>query len=196
MPQTAEALARALFIIVAFVFAGLAHSAWLGSRWSRALSIPVDGGLRVRGRRMFGDNKTVRGFVVMIPAAAFAFWALSVVVSAVAPNVASSLWAISSPEYAVLGAWAGLGFMLGELPNSFIKRQLDVAPGQAPRGRTVGLLSFVVDRLDSIIGMLIAITLVAPTPWLTWLLVILIGPSIHLAFSVLLYRLGVKERAA
>jgi len=196
MTPTTDALARALFIIVAFVLAGLAHSAWLGSRWSRALLIPVDGGLRVRGRRVFGDNKTVRGFVVMVPAAALTFWALSVALSAVAPNVASSLWSISTRDYALLGAWAGLGFMLGELPNSFIKRQLDVAPGQAPRGRTAAVLSFVVDRLDSIIGALIAITVAVPTPWLTWLFVILIGPAIHLAFSVLLYRLGVKERAA
>jgi CDP-diglyceride synthetase len=196
MTPTSDALARALFFIVAFVLAGFAHSAWLGSRWSRSLSIPLDGGLRVRGRRVFGDNKTVRGFVVMIPAAAVAFWALSVVLAVAAPRVASGLWAISPREYAVLGAWAGLGFMLGELPNSFIKRQLDVAPGQAPRGRTAAVLSFVVDRLDSIVGALLAVTLAVPTPWMTWLFVIMIGPPIHFAFSVLLYRLGVKERAA
>ena len=57
-------------------------------------------------------------------------------------------------------------------------------------------MSFVVDRLDSIVGMLLAITLAAPTPWMTWLFVIVIGPAIHFAFSVLLYKLGVKERAA
>ena len=45
-------------------------------------------------------------------------------------------------------------------------------------------------------GLVLGITLVVPTPWLTWLFVLLIGPAIHLAFSVLLYRLGVKERAA
>ena len=28
-----------------------------------------------------------------------------------------------------MGAWCALGFMLGELPNSFVKRQLDIAPG-------------------------------------------------------------------
>ena len=56
--------------------------------------------------------------------------------------------------------------------------------------------SFAVDRLDSIVGSLIAIALVAPTPWMTWVFVALIGPGIHFAFSVLLYRLGVKERAA
>jgi CDP-diglyceride synthetase len=196
MTPAADALVRALFIIVAFVLAGFAHSAWLGSRWSRRLSIPLDGGARIRGRRVFGDNKTVRGFVVMIPAAAVAFWALYLVVSLVGPSVKGSLWQASARDYAVLGAWAGLGFMLGELPNSFIKRQLDVAPGQAPRGRTAALVSFIVDRLDSIVGMLLAITLAAPTPWLTWAFVILIGPAIHFAFSVLLYRLGVKERAA
>jgi len=57
-------------------------------------------------------------------------------------------------------------------------------------------VSFIVDRLDSITGALIAITLFAPTPWMTWVFVILIGPAIHFAFSVLLYRLGVKTRAA
>ena len=195
MTSTADALARALFIIVAFVLAGLAHSAWLGSRWSRALLIPLDGGLRVRGRRVFGHNKTVRGFVVMVPAAALTFWGLSVVLSAVAPSVASGLWAIPSRDYALLGAWAGLGFMLGELPNSFVKRQLGVAPGQAPLG-SGRRLSFIVDRVDSIVGMLVVVSLMAPTPWMTWVYVLVIGPAIHLAFSVLLYRLGVKARPA
>jgi CDP-diglyceride synthetase len=145
---------------------------------------------------VFGDNKTVRGFVVMIPAAAIAFWAVFLAVSAFLPDVSQNLWQLSARNYAVLGAWAGLGFMLGELPNSFVKRQLDIAPGRAPNGRVAAAVSFVVDRLDSIAGMLLAITLAAPTPWLTWLYVMVIGPAIHFAFSVLLYRLGVKERAA
>jgi len=86
--------------------------------------------------------------------------------------------------------------MLGELPNSFVKRQLDVAPGMAPPGRAGTVLVFFVDRVDSIIGMLIAISLVVPTPWMTWAYVLLIGPGIHLAFSALLYRIGVKARPA
>jgi hypothetical protein len=196
MSTALDALARALFIIVAFTLAGLVHSAWLGSRRSTRFLIPLDGGARLRGRRVFGDNKTVRGFIVMIPAAAVAFVSLFAAIAISVPNVATNLWQLSMRGYAVLGAWAGLGFMLGELPNSFVKRQLDVAPGQSPRGRTAALVSFIVDRLDSIIGMLLAITLAAPTPWLTWAFVILIGPAIHFAFSVLLYRIGVKERAA
>jgi CDP-diglyceride synthetase len=193
---TSDPLSDALFIVVAFVIAGFAHSAWLRSRWSSRLMTPVDGGRRVRGRRIFGDNKTVRGFVVMVPAAAVAFWALSSVLSIVSPSVSETLWPVPPARYLALGAWAGFGFMAGELPNSFVKRQLDIAPGQPARSRIGAVVSFVVDRLDSILGMLIAISLAAPTPWKTWILVLVIGPAIHFAFSVLLYRLGVKERAA
>jgi hypothetical protein len=189
-------LIRALFIVVAFVIAGLVHSAWLGSRWSRALMMPLDGGVCFRGRRLFGDNKTLRGFVVMVPAAAAAFWLLWILISTTLPTVAVALWWLSPSGYAVLGAWAGLGFMLGELPNSFLKRQLDIAPGTAPGTRIAAVVSFAADRLDSILGMLLAVSFVAPTPRLTWVYVIVIGPAIHLSFSVLLYRLGVKERAA
>jgi hypothetical protein len=194
--MTSDPLAEALFIIVSFVIAGFAHSAWLRSRWSSRLMMPVDGGLRIRGRRIFGDNKTVRGFVVMVPAAAVAFWAMFSVLTTVSSNISETLWPLSSAGYLVLGAWAGFGFMVGELPNSFVKRQLDIAPGQPARSRTGAVVSFVVDRLDSILGMLIAISLAVPTQWKTWLFVLAIGPAIHLAFSVLLYRLGVKARAA
>jgi hypothetical protein len=57
-------------------------------------------------------------------------------------------------------------------------------------------ITFVVDRVDSIVGMLIALSLATPTPWMAWLYVLMIGPGIHLAFSALLYRLGVKARPA
>ena len=185
----------AIFLIVAFVLAGLLHSAWLRSPASRRLAIPIDGGARFRGRRIFGENKTVRGFVVLIPAAALMFVALAAA-TRIVPDIASSLWPLGLGGYAALGAWAALGFMLGELPNSFVKRQLDIAPGQAARGHVSAVIGFVVDRLDSIVGMLAAVTLAVPTPWTTWLWVVILGPAIHWSFSVLLYRLGVKARPA
>jgi hypothetical protein len=190
-----DPLVSALFLIIAFVLAGLVHSAWLRSPASRRLAIPIDGGARVRGRRLFGDNKTIRGFVVMVPAASLTFAVLAAL-ARLAPDIAANLWPISVGSYAALGAWAALGFMLGELPNSFVKRQLDIAPGEAPRSHIAAAIGFVIDRLDSIAGMLAAVTLAVPTPWTTWLWVMLLGPAIHWSFSVLLYRLGVKARPA
>ena len=194
--MTPDPLGCALFLTAAFVIAGLAHSAWLRMPASRRFLVPLDGGARIRGRRVFGDNKTIRGFVVMVPAAAIAFAALHLVLTRAAPLIAADLWQLGTAGYAALGAWAGFGFMLGELPNSFVKRQLDVAPGMAPSGRVAATATFIVDRVDSILGMLVAISMVAPTPWMTWAYVLVIGPGIHLAFSVLLYRLGVKARPA
>ncbi len=178
------------------MLAGLAHSAWLRAPVSRRLAIPLDGGARVRGRRVFGDNKTVRGFAVMIPATSIAFVILATLVRRIAPGLADGLWPLTTVEMAALGAWAAFGFMLGELPNSFVKRQLDIAPGAAPRGPAARTVGFLIDRYDSILGMLAIVTLVAGAPWATWGYVALLGPTIHWSFSVLLYRLGVKARPA
>jgi CDP-2,3-bis-(O-geranylgeranyl)-sn-glycerol synthase len=196
MSSEPSAFACAIFLVIAFTIAGLAHSAWLRTRLSRRLFIPLDGGLTLRGRRVFGENKTIRGFVSMVPAAAGAF-ALCIAIARWAfPELGAELWPLATAGYAAVGAWAGLGFMLGELPNSFVKRQLDVAPGQAPSGRFGAAVSFAVDRTDSIIGMLIALSIATPTPAMTWVYALIIGPGIHLAFSILLYRLGVKARPA
>ena len=70
-------IACALFLIAAFVLAGVAQTAWLGSRTSRRFAVPLDGARTFRGRRIFGDNKTARGFLVMVPAAGAAFCLLA-----------------------------------------------------------------------------------------------------------------------
>jgi hypothetical protein len=44
--------------------------------------------------------------------------------------------------------------------------------------------------------MLLAVSLTATTPFLTWPIVLLIGPSIHWMFSVVMFQLGLKARAA
>jgi CDP-diglyceride synthetase len=194
--NTIDPLACALFLIVAFSLAGLVHSAWLASTASRRFSVAIDGGRRFRGRRVFGDNKMVRGFVVMTPAAGLSFWTLAVLLDALSPALRASLWPLSNGQLALLGTWAGLGFMLGELPNSFVKRQLDIAPGAPASGGARGVVGFVADRVDSIIGMLLAISVVTYTPWQTWAYVLTLGPAVHLCFSMLLHRLGVKARAA
>ena len=124
----------AAFLLAAFTLAGFFHTAWLVMPASQRFAVPIDGGLKFRRRRLFGDNKMVRGFLVMIPATGLSFALLAVLLSN-SPAGLTGLWPLSPGGYALLGLWAGIGFMAGELPNSFIKRQLDIAPGTA--GATV-----------------------------------------------------------
>jgi CDP-2,3-bis-(O-geranylgeranyl)-sn-glycerol synthase len=186
-------IACAAFLIAAFVLAGFAQTAWFTTAVSRRLALPLDAGITLGGRRLFGDNKTVRGFVVMVPATAAAFALLAMALGCPA---CAGLWPMTPAAYARLGAWAGLGFMLGELPNSFVKRQLDIAPGGAAQSDAARRLQFAIDRADSGIGMLTAVSIAVPTPALTWPIVVAAGLWFHWGFSVLMFRLGIKPRPA
>ncbi|HEY7445289.1 MAG TPA: CDP-archaeol synthase [Vicinamibacterales bacterium] len=187
--------ACAAFLIAAFTLAGVCHTAWLAAPSSRRFAVPLDGGRMLGGHRLFGDNKTIRGFLVMVPATGLAFGLLSSVLTAF-PSGLTGLWALTPPEYALLGAWGAFGFMAGELPNSFVKRQLGISPGEAPHGRVSGPVFFVIDRIDSIAGLMLALMVPVEVPLGTWICVILVGPALHGLFSLALFRLGVKARAA
>jgi CDP-archaeol synthase len=49
------------------------------------------------------------------------------------------------------GALMGLGAMLGELPNSFVKRRVGIAPGKATSGAW-SVLFYVWDQVDLVFG--------------------------------------------
>ena len=59
--------ACALVIIAALGAAGVVHVCWMRSPWSAPMRIPVDGGAMWRGAPLFGPNKTVAGFVAIVP---------------------------------------------------------------------------------------------------------------------------------
>ncbi|HSQ63311.1 MAG TPA: CDP-archaeol synthase [Polyangiaceae bacterium] len=112
-----------------------------------ALKAPVDAGRTVRGRRLFGDNKTWRGFAVAV--------AGSVIAVAIQRLLPLPRW-VCVVDYrainpAAFGAAMGLGAMLGELPNSFVKRQLGVPPGKTARGPR-RFAFYLWDQLDLLTG--------------------------------------------
>ena len=185
-----------VFLVTAFTLSGLAHTAWLAAPLSRRFAVPLDGGRLVGGRPILGAHKTVRGFLVMVPATGAGFLLLAALVAAGPGLSAAGLWPLTPAQYGLLGAWAALGFMAGELPNSFIKRRLGVPPGEAAAGRGRRAVFLAADRLDSSAGMLLALALAVPVSWPICLFVLLAGPLVHAAFSVALFLLRVKARAA
>ncbi len=191
-----DPLISSLFLIVAFVLAGFVQTLWFRSRLSKRLMKPIDGGRTYRGQRIFGDNKTWRGFVGMVPAVCVVFMALRLLVEQFSPEILSGMWPLSIWQYGLLGAWVGFGFMAGELPNSFFKRRLGVQPGDAPERPKARMIGFIVDRIDSITGALLALAFVVPVPLATFAAILLVGPLFHWAFSLLLFQLGVKTRPA
>jgi hypothetical protein len=80
------------FLLLAFVIAGTAQTAWFASPASRRFAQPLDAGLTLRGRRLFGENKTRRGFLVMLPASAAGFALLAILAG---DPAALGLWPLS-----------------------------------------------------------------------------------------------------
>lgn len=194
MNLESTASASALFIVVAMSLAGLAHGLWMRSAVSRRFCIPLDAGFTWRGRRLFGEHKTWRGFMVIVPASGLAFGLLGALIGT--GSGVSSLWGLGPLGLTLLGVWAGFCFMTGELPNSFYKRRRNIAPGSVPTSGWERRFCLLVDRFDSTVALLIGMSLVVPVHWTTWIWVLVLGPIVHFGFSVLLYAIGVKARVA
>jgi len=190
-----DAIVQAAFLLIAMSVAGTAHVLWLRTRWSRRFAAPLDGGLKFRGKRLFGENKRVCGFMVLPPATALTFLILGGGREQLFPVFADGLWPLTAWQYAGLGLACGLAFMLAELPNSFVKRQLGIAPGQAPKHTWLRSVVLLVDRYDSVLGVLLVLSLLVPVSLATWVWVLFLGPAVHAIFSIVMHALGIKARA-
>jgi CDP-2,3-bis-(O-geranylgeranyl)-sn-glycerol synthase len=110
--------------------------------WSKR---PIDGNLTYRGRRLFGEHKTWRGALCALVGGIFVVAVQKYLIADGAARVA--LLDYRHANLFCLGSAFGAGSMLGELPNSFLKRQIGVPPGSAPRGWG-SVFCFVFDQVD------------------------------------------------
>lgn len=154
-------IVQVLWLAAPAIVAGVLHMVVVKRNWLAPLAIPLDGGRNVFGHRLFGDNKTWRGVVAMVGLGAL----VGAVQGGFSGDVAADHgWSVLgdvglrvfgvdsfAAQYAAAHAVFGLGYALGELPNSFLKRRLHIGPGQKGRG-VVGAVFFVVDQADSVVA--------------------------------------------
>ena len=188
-------LNSALFLVIAMGCAGAVHVLWMRLAPPGALQLPLDMSMTFRGRRLFGANKTLRGLVMMPLAGAASFAAFAASRNSLPDWLGAGMWPLVPGEYALIGMLAGLACMLAELPNSFVKRQLDIAPGELPRGGALRFAFIAADRIDTPLGMMIAVSSIVAVQPTTWIWVLLLGSGVHAALSALMHLIGIKVRA-
>ncbi len=185
--MTQDVVVDAVWVFVPVLGAFLVHAPVLRYDLVRWLKAPLDAGATLRSRRVFGDNKTWRGALAM----AFGVLAATLVLSCV-PAYWSRLPAeIQRVGPAVFGGLLALGTVLAELPNSFVKRQVDIAPG-SQRGSAVGVLLSVYDQGDFVPGIwltLLPVWVMSPAQALTVFAVVVV---VHLALNGVGYAIGVR----
>ena len=187
-------VAQAVWLATPVILGGAVHIAVIKLDLLRSLAgLPLDGGLRFRGRRLLGDNKTVRGAVTMIGATA-----TFVVLQAVLSTRAGWARPLSLVDFdrvhpLLWGVVLGGGYIAGELPNSFIKRQLGVAPGDRPAG-VLAPLFWLTDELDGLAGVLLCMSTVWVAPLRVALLLAGVTLVVHPAMGFVMVALGLKRQ--
>ena len=133
--------------------------------------IPMDAGKTLGGKRIFGDNKTWKGFAGMIALTALFAWLCW-------GRALASVWQ---------GALLGFAYVLSELPNSFIKRRLGIQSG-----KNGGIVQTFFDQADSVIGCIVFYPIFHPLNWKEVLGIFIIATATHYVFNVLLFYLKLK----
>ena len=123
------------------------------------------------GKRIFGNNKTFRGF--------FFGWGVGFGVGLLEGLV------FGFQNYPVLFAMLiPLGALLGDLTGAFIKRRIGIKPG--------GLLP-IVDQIDFVVGAVVFSLPLALISWEVAVTVLIITPPIHLFTNFLAYKMNLKK---
>jgi hypothetical protein len=146
---------RAVWLAAPVLVAGLVHVAVITLDLAPQLARPIDAGRRWRGRPLLGSNKTWRGFVVMPAATAVTIAAQQGLAARSRHLAALAPLRRGAPPAWIVGAICGAAYVVAELPNSFAKRRLGIAPGTSAGGARAP--QYVVDQLDSVIGCALAI---------------------------------------
>src|SRR4030081_2282087 len=184
---------RVAWIVAPVLLAGLGQVIVLKTRLLAGLAVPIDRGLQWRGKPVLGPRKTWRGVIIMTTLSALVAGG-----QAMAARHSARLRALSPFDYDrtnpwLLGFTLGLGYCLAELPNSFVKRRLDIAPaGTTDKwARRQSLVA----TSHSVPASLVALRLFYKPTRMETSLAFSTGLALHVGVDQLMHAWGVKRRA-
>lgn len=171
-----------IYFVFPLLFAGLIHHLVI-VRYNlfSFISKPIDHDWYFKGKPLFGKNKTWRG-ILTVP-----------ILSSIGSLTISHIVPISTTLHpALVGLLLGLGYAIAELPNSFIKRRLNIQAGEKSKDK-FRIFFLVIDQIDSVIGAILVMLLIYPASFVLCVLIFIIGSSLHLLIDIYLYRHNYKK---
>lgn len=175
-----ELVLTAWYLQIPIVIGGILHMMAVSRDWLSALKKPIN-------EKWFGANKTWRGIVLM-PLLTMAGAACLII-----PESWLGDRAVFGHDLLTGGLAAGIGYILAELPNSFLKRQLGIAPGETPaRNRQLFIMA---DQLDSGLGVAVAYLIHPGISWEICLTYAVTFPFTALLVKRLLFWCRLKKSA-
>ena len=178
------------------ILAGIINSIFCKLNILKFLKIPIDfNKIFIDNKRIFGNNKTWKGFLGYI--------AFNIIFAI----LFGWIWKITKLEHlnffyinhentiiynVLIGFLIGLFYALFELPNSFLKRRLNIEPGKTTTGFK-RIFFIILDQADSIFGIASVVWMFYPIGIEIYLLYIVVGTVTHLLINIILYFLHLRK---
>ncbi|WP_420572172.1 CDP-archaeol synthase [Kordia sp.] len=130
-------------------------------------------------QRLFGTNKTWRGFVFVAFVNAFLVYLLELAFN------------FQLQQAFFIGCILGCSYMLFELPNSFMKRKLGIQPGQEANSHKI--MFKLIDKMDSAFGVSLVYFLIGNISFQSAVLLFICSSVTHISISQILVQLHLKK---
>ncbi|PCI47799.1 MAG: CDP-diglyceride synthetase [Moraxellaceae bacterium] len=189
-----------IYLVLPVIIGGVLNMVFVKASFLDNLKTPMDHGRLLKdGKRLFGENKTWKGFWGMIVLTSLSMLLLQAMAMVFDWANELSLFPFRSWSFPVdgllYGAVWGFAYVLAELPNSYIKRRIDIAPGTNSSGFK-GKVFILVDQADSVIGCVLFMPLFFTPTLIDAIAVLFLATALHLMINFLLYLVGLKSQPA
>ena len=184
------------YTLLTSIVAGIVNSIFCKKDIFKRINTPIDNNKVLKdGKRLFGANKTWKGFVGYI---------IFNIIFSILFGLLTKVFKLDNLNYfyvnndntllfnLLIGLLLGFAYALFELPNSFIKRRIGIQPGKNPEGLKKVFFIFL-DQADSVFGIMIVLWLFYDIGLIKYLLFVLIGAITHIIINMLLYLLKLRK---
>lgn len=180
------------------IVGGVINSAFCSSDILNKLAKPIDLNKNfIDGKRIFGNNKTFKGllgYVIFITSITILWGLLSQQFNYLAQHNFFYINHDISFLYSLqIGILLGLAWPIFELPNSFIKRRLNIGQSNAIAG-FAKVFFIVLDQADSIFGIMLVVAIYYPITLAEYFAFVVIGTVTHLFFNYLLFLAKLRKQ--
>ena len=182
--------------LLSVILGGILNMLFVKTSFYQKHKYPIDNNKILKdGKRLFGNNKTWIGFLSMIICCIITQCFVGFVCYICNINQHNQLYNNYDNNLIfniITGSLFGFMYMLFELPNSFIKRRLNIQCGKT-NSNTIGKLFFIIDQIDSLFGVVLILVLFSKISIYQYFGYILLGGLTHISVNLILYKLKIRR---
>lgn len=181
--------AQAFSLLLPITVAGITLILCMRKGWFAKLDVPLDAGIQFRGAPLVGRSKSVRGLMVYLIVATFVTCGLHFM--SVTTDAIASVYK-SNPL--ILGPLTTLGYLGGEVINSFVKRRIGIATSTHATNSVAARIQAIFDNVDGILASGLVLIFVYGVPAEVLASSFVMAVITHLSTDALMRKLHLKRK--